>query len=402
MSTPGVMFYSHDSYGLGHLRRTLALVRFLRSRRDFSQLIVTGSPLAHGFQLPGHTDYVKLPSVRKTGRGEYEPRELAMSFNAVSDLRRDLLLSVARNFRPRLLVVDHVPGGLKGELVPTLRYLKASSCRLVLGLRDVIDEPEVVRRDWARDGSYELLERLYDQILVYGDRDVYDPVAQYGFSPDMARKTRFVGYLGRERGTGRRDQVRSSLDVGGRRLALTMVGGGEDGLELLETTLNAIQLGHDGPALEWMLLGGPLLPAQHRRRLRERARECGVFYADFVDDVAAYLDAADVVVSMGGYNSVCELLSLGKHALIVPRVWPRQEQLIRAQALSERGLVRMLEPAELEPQRLLHELSALIDNPPQPERLPLNGLDVAADSVDELLAEPLAEAPLAGAGASRR
>ena len=153
MSAPGVMFYSHDSYGLGHLRRTLALVSFLRSRRNLSQLIVTGSPLAHSFRLPGRADYVKLPSVRKTGRDEYESRELAMSFRAVSDLRRDLLLSVAQSFRPRLLVVDHVPGGLKGELVPTLRYLKASSCRLVLGLRHVIDEPEVVRRGWAGDGS---------------------------------------------------------------------------------------------------------------------------------------------------------------------------------------------------------------------------------------------------------
>lgn len=395
---PGVLFYSHDTYGLGHLRRTLAVARSLRSRRGWPQLIATGSPFAHSFRLPDGADYVKLPSVAKVGRDEYKSRYLAMPFGAISGLRQEILLSVARHFRPRLLVVDNVPAGLKGELVPTLGYLKSISCQLVLGLRDVVDEPELVRRAWAKDGSYGLLERLYDRILVYGEREIYDLPAECGFSTGLAAKTRFVGYLGRDRGGRTREEVRASLGVGSGKLALVMAGGGEDGYELLRTAMDAVELRRHEPSFEWLLLGGPMLPDGHRRRLLARVPDGSVVYSDFVDDVESYLQAADIVISMGGYNSVCELLSLGRPALIVPRVWPRREQLIRAQVLSRLGLVRWLDPSELAPERLLREMRRLLDDPPRPEQLAMNGLAAAADAVEELLPEAVADMHPATAG----
>jgi predicted glycosyltransferase len=396
---PGVLFYSHDTYGLGHLRRTLALAGFLRSLRPFSQLIVTGSALAHRFALPPGTDYIKLPSVVKVGAGAYESRFLGLSFSAIRDLRRELLLGAARHFRPNLLVVDNVPGGLKGELHPTLHYLKSISCRLVLGLRDVVDEAGWVREAWARDGSHELLDQIYDRILVYGEREIYDAVGEYGFSPRAAAKTRFVGYLGREPGRRSADCVRSGLGVGPRPLVLVMAGGGEDGYELLRAVLEAIALRRDATSFECLLLGGPLMPAPHRREVLELARERAVHYLDFSDDVPSYVRAADVVVSMGGYNSVCELLAVGKRALIVPRITPRREQLIRARALEKRGLLCALHPAELTPRRLLNEMNRLLEEGPAPARLPMTGLPGAAAALDELVEDALHDsAPIAVGG----
>jgi predicted glycosyltransferase len=169
----GVMFYSHDTYGLGHLRRTLTLARHLPAGRPaLSQLIVTGSPLAHRFALPAGTDYIKLPSVLKIGAERYEPRYLRVPFANVRDLRREILLSAVRHVTPQMLIVDNVPRGLKGELVPALRFLKDHGCLLVLGLRDVVDEADWVRTTWERDGSYELLDEVYDLILVYGRQDL--------------------------------------------------------------------------------------------------------------------------------------------------------------------------------------------------------------------------------------
>ena len=114
-----------------------------------------------------------------------------------------------------------------------------------------------------------------------------------------------------------------------------------------------------------------------------------------MDDVASYVQAADIVVSMGGYNSVCELLSLGKPALIVPRTFPRREQLIRAEALDRLGLLRMIDPADVGPHRLLAEMQALLEQPPQPQRLPMRGLPGAADEIEALLREPRADQVLA-------
>jgi predicted glycosyltransferase len=385
----GVMFYSHDTYGLGHLRRTLTLARHLPANRPaLSQLIVTGSPLAHRFTLPPGTDYLKLPSVLKMGVEDYEPRYLRVPFSDVRDLRMEILLSAARHVRPRMLIVDNVPRGLKGELVPTLRFLKDQGCLLVLGLRDVVDEGDWVRRAWERDASYELLDEVYDLILVYGRRDLYDITAEYAFSPRAEKKTRFVGYLGREPPARDIADVRAELGVGSDRLVLVMAGGGGDGYQLLSAVVEAIRLRGDRGRFDCLLLGGPLMPPEDRRRVLAMAEsETSIRYIDFVDDVASYVAAADIVVSMGGYNSVCELLSAGKSAIVVPRTAPRREQLIRAEALSRRGLLRMIHPELLTGERLLDEIDHLFDWPAaNGAGLPLDGLSGAAVAIDELLA----------------
>jgi predicted glycosyltransferase len=182
------LLYCHDTFGLGHLRRTLSLVEALHERRpDLSQLVATGSPLAHGFRLPERVDYLKLPSVAKVGAG-YAARSLPLSLADVTALRTEILTAAARHLRPDLVVVDNVPAGLGGELLPALRELRRSrGTRLVLGLRDIVDEPERIRRAWTRDGSYELLDEVYDRILVYGQPDLFDVAAEYGLSPAAQR-----------------------------------------------------------------------------------------------------------------------------------------------------------------------------------------------------------------------
>jgi predicted glycosyltransferase len=394
-----LMFYSHDTYGLGHLRRTLTLARHLRAGRPLlTQLVVTGSPMAHRFRLPAGADYIKLPSVVKVGAERYEARTLAMPFARVRDLRRELILDAARHFRPDAIVVDNVPAGLKGELEPALRELKAASCRIVLGLRDVVDEPEWVRRAWARNGSFALLDEVYDRILVYGRRDVHDVAAEYGFSPRAAAKTRYVGYLRPEPAGASVEQIRADLELEGDRLVLVMAGGGGDGYRLLRGVLDAIGLRRDGPRLDCLLLGGPFMPPEDRRRVLELAEaQRSVRFRDFVDDPAGHIAAADVIVAMGGYNSVCELLAAGRPALVVPRVSPRREQLIRAEALSARGMLRMVHPAEATPERLLAEIERLLARPERPRRMPMDGLPAAAAELDRLLAEPAAP-PFAAIG----
>ena len=394
------MFYSHDTYGLGHLKRTLMLAGFLRTRMPaLSQLVVTGSPLAHRFQLPPGADYIKLPSVVKVGAEHYEARSLALPFGRVRHLRREMLLSAARHFRPHALIVDNVPAGLKGELRPTLHSLRDTSCRLVLGLRDVVDEADWVRQAWSRDGIYELLDELYDLILVYGRRDVFDVVEKYGFSPKAAAKTRFVGYLRRAPAGRDAAEIRTELGVRrNERLVVVMAGGGGDGYDLLRAALEAIRLG-GRPGFHFLLLGGPLMPPEHRQRARAlSAKHEGVHYLDFVDDAASYVAAADVVVSMGGYNSVCELLSLRKLAIVVPRVSPRREQLIRAEVLAKRGVLRMIHPDELTADRLLEEMDRLLDDRSYPPpSFALDGLPAAAAELDLLLRSRLPAAVALGA-----
>ena len=169
-----------------------------------------------------------------------------------------------------------------------------------------------------------------------------------------------------------------------------MAGGGGDGYELLRAVVEALGQARDKSQFHCLLVGGPLMPPDDRRRVIEISRaQPSVRYLDFVEDMASYIAAADAVVSMGGYNSVCELLSLDKPALIVPRVHPRKEQLIRAQALDARGLLRMIDPAALSPPLLFDEISQLLDGRASVgASLQMDGLVGAAAEIGAQLAQP--------------
>jgi predicted glycosyltransferase len=382
------MFYSHDTFGLGHLRRTLTLANHFRaSMPNLSQLIVTGSPVANRFRLPPEADYVKLPSVTKDERGGYVARSLSSGIDVVRNMRQDIVLSAARHFQPDFFIVDHAPAGMKGEAVATLRHLKESfpQTKLIVGLRDIMDEAATVRSSWAREGVYELFDDIYDLILVYGNRNFYDVVSEYGLSSKAAAKTRFVGYLGREPGARSPAEVRASLDMQSDKLLVVTGGGGGDGKALYDAMLRDLRIGQQSD-FDCLIVGGPLLSESDTSDLRSRLGNRGnVHFLDFTDDLASYMGAADAVISMGGYNTVCEILSLQRPAIIVPRVAPRQEQLIRAEVLSGRGLVQMIHPRDLGPARLLASARELIANPVSDRPfLPMDGLGNVVSALGSL------------------
>lgn len=398
-----VMFYCHDTYGLGHLRRTLTLTNHLQATvPDVSQLVVTGSPVADWFRFPPGTDYVKLPSVTKNALGEYQPRSLSGAFEVVRNMRQDILLSAARHFEPDYFIVDHAPAGMRGEALKTLRHLKSElpCTKLVVGLRDVMDEGSAVRRLWATEGIYELFDDIYDLILVYGNRNLYDVVDEYGLSSRAAAKTRFVGYLGRQPGSQSREQIRASLGMQTDRLVVVTGGGGGDADSLYAAVMRDLQVAK-GADFDCLIVNGPFLPESDSVASRERfMREGRVHFLDFTSDLTSYLGAADVVISMGGYNSVCEILSLKKPAIIVPRTAPRTEQLIRARMLASQGLLQMIHPNDLTPGRLIAATQELLaKSSGERPYFPMDGLGNVVKALCSLVrCQPMPRQPLSADG----
>ena len=387
------MFYSHDTYGLGHLRRTLTLVNHFNVKvPGINQVVVTGSPSANRFPLPPNSDIIKLPSVTKDNGGQYVPRSLDVSMHSLRDVRQDLLVTAAHHFRPDFFLVDHAPAGMKGEVIRTLQHLREVSpeTRLIIGLRDIMDDPAVVRKQWAREGVYELLNDVYDLIMVYGKQDIYDVVSKYGLSPQAAAKTRFVGYLGRNAGKVTPAEIRAGIDMQSDHLVLVTAGGGGDGRRMIDAVLRDIRLNQGATDFDVLVVGGPLMSSADQDDISAQFAELpNAHYLDFTDDLTSYIGAADAVVSMGGYNAVCEILSLGKRGLIVPRVTPRQEQLIRAEIMSKRGYIDMIHPDDLTPGRLLHKITGMLsENHVYCPAIEMNGLDNAVRSISSLWDSP--------------
>ena len=346
-----VMVYSHDTYGLGNIRRMLAICEHLvESDEELSVLLVSGSPMVQSFRICDRIDYVKLPAIRRVERERYSARSLNIGIDQLIALRANIIRSTVADFEPDLILVDKKPLGVYDELGPALEYSRRHlrTCRHALVLRDILDAPERTARQWRDDRCDHLVRSFYDTVFVLGSQDVFDACREYEFAPDVCGKVRFCGYLARKPGLRAPAEVRAALGIDGGRLVLVTPGGGEDGFALLDAYVNALPLLPDRKDVTSLVVTGSDMPAAQKSDI---ARRCAgmprVRVLEFVDDMMAYMSAADLVVSMGGYNTFCEIASARRRAVIVPRAKPVLEQSIRAERFASRGLVSALDPEQL-------------------------------------------------------
>jgi predicted glycosyltransferase len=338
-----VMLYSHDTFGLGHLRRSRAIAQALTSDDpSLSALIVTGSPVAGRFDFPDRVDHVRLPGVVKQADGSYRSLSLGVDIDGVTRLRAALLAAAENSFRPDVIIVDKEPWGFRNEMAETLAAAQRRGARIVLGVRDVLDDPASLIEEWERKNALEAVERFYDEIWVYGVSAVHDPLACLPLSAAARQRVVFTGYLRREAPP---HAPGWQPPLGGDYVLVT-TGGGGDGADLIDWTLSAYEC-PSAPKIRAVIIYGPFLPAELRAEFDRRAAALGgrVETIGFESRIESLIEDAVGVVAMGGYNTFCEVLSLDKPAVIAPRTSPRQEQLIRAAAAERLGLLRMLHKA---------------------------------------------------------
>lgn len=355
-----LLVYSHDTFGLGNIRRMLAICQHVKaSIRDLSILIVSGSPMLQSFRVEPGIDYIKLPCLKRTEWGELGVRFLGLEVSEIVRLRRELILATVMSYRPDFVFVDKKPDGLAGELEPSLRYMKCSlfNTRIHLVLRDILDSSKATVDDWTHHGYFNILRWYYDDILVLGDRKIFDVSDEYQFPRGLREKVHHYGYVQREVPPRSRLEIRRDLGVeDAESLILVTTGGGEDGYEILAASLTASRNLAKRLAVKTLLVTGPELSADKSRVIRRIARSRDLPVIEFTDDLMSYAHAADVVISMAGYNTICELLTLGKRSIVIPRVKPVEEQRIRAERLAGLGAFRVILPNELTPQLLENAL----------------------------------------------
>lgn len=387
---PRIALYSHDAQGLGHMRRNLAIASRLVEAGGGSALLITGAREAARLPMPPGVECLTLPALRKSADGGYESRSLDLSLSTMLRIRAQTICAALDSLEPDALIVDKHPLGFRGELEPGIAMLRARGrTRLVLGLRDVLDDPATVREEWRRTGAGAAIAELYDHVWVYGDPRVYDPVREYALPRRIAAKVRYTGYIAPLGAVAARNPLRE-LDLSAGRLALCLLGGGQDGAELA-TAFARAPLPED---MAGVILAGPFMPAAGRRELRWAVAERrNLRVLDFEQEPEALLAHADRVVCMGGYNTVCEVLAAHRPALVVPRERPRAEQRLRVERLAALGLLDMLRPHELSPAAVAGWLDGEREHQPHAaELIDLGGLSRLPRLMADLL-QP-ADSPL--------
>ncbi len=387
-----ILMYSHDTFGLGHLRRCRTIAHALVERYNgLSVLIISGSTIAGAFDYRARVDFLKIPSVIKLRNGEYTSLAQHIDLQDTIMMRRSIIMHTAQSFQPDIFIVDKEPLGLRGEVEETLTYLKSRGTTLVLGLREVMDAPHLLDAEWKRKDVMTKIGRLYDDIWVYGPPNFYDPLVGLDVPAVVQDRMKYVGFL-------QRRALHSDLSAHQPEgdYILVTTGGGGDGADLVHDVMAAYEQ-DPGLTHKALIVLGPYMPGDQRAELMQRGQDIAhLEVIEFDTRMEELIAGARAVVAMGGYNTYCEILSFDRPALIVPRTTPREEQLIRAQRAAELGLVDMLLPDDArDPQRMAAVLKSLPDRQPPSQRttgLLLEGLtnitQIVGDDLRHRAAKP--------------
>ena len=382
-----VLIYSHDTFGLGHLRRCRTIAHALVERhKDLSVLILSGSPIIGSFDFRSRVDFVRIPGVIKLRDGEYTSLNLHIDIDEMLAMRASIIRHTADIFDPDLFIVDKEPLGLRGEVLETLQLLKSRGTPLVLGLRDVMDEPSALAPEWERKKVLPALDKLYDELWVYGLPQICDPLEGIKVPPSVRRKMVYTGYLERSA------PVSGGLpEMPEDPFILVTPGGGGDGEDMVDWVLRAYESDPNLPHRALIVLG-PFMNRELQNEFLARAAALPMVEAlTFESQLESLMSKASGVVAMGGYNTFCEILSFDKKALIVPRMVPRLEQFIRASRAQELGLVSMLPDDGI---RDAHAMATALRQLPQqqaPSDVIIPGLLDGLENVNRLAERHLSE-----------
>ena len=154
-----ILIYSHDSFGLGHLRRCRSIAHSLVGcYKGVSVLILSGSPIIGSFDFKARVDFVRIPGVIKLKDGDYTSLGLHIDLEQTLTMRESIIYHTAASFKPDIFIVDKEPSGLKGEVVSTLKMLHELGTINILGLRDIMDDPAALKTEWERKQVQPILE----------------------------------------------------------------------------------------------------------------------------------------------------------------------------------------------------------------------------------------------------
>jgi predicted glycosyltransferase len=388
-----VLIYSHDTFGLGHLRRCRTIAHSLVDlEKDMSVIILTGSPIIGSFNFRARVDFIRIPGVIKLRSGDYTPLSLLIDIEETLELRASIIRHTAEIFDPDIFIVDKEPLGLRGEVHDTLVMLKERGTRLVLGLRDIMDEPAALVPEWERKKVVPALRDLYDQIWVYGLPQICDPLEGIELPKSVRRKMIYTGYLHRSLPHG--PATSAPLSKIDEPYLLVTTGGGGDGEDVVDWVLRAYENDPHQPHPALLVLG-PFMHSDRQQEFLQRATKLDNVEAITFDAQMEHLMAKAVgVVAMGGYNTFCEILSFDKRALIIPRTRPRMEQYLRATRAKEYGLVSMLEDDGTRDWKSMATALRQLPQQALPSQVVLPGLMDGLTNINRLVDQTIDAAPV--------
>lgn len=379
-----IAFYSQHVLGVGHLFRSLEIVRALAGHEVS---FVTGGAEVD-LDLPPHAERLQLPGLMMSedfsrfipvgsGAGMDPAMDMDVDMDTLLEQRKTMLMEHMETFRPHVFLVELFPFGRKKfgfELLPVLeaaREGRFGPCRTACSLRDILVEKKEQAKFEKR--VLGVLNPLFDQLLVHADPNLVRLEETFPAARDITIPVNYTGYVTPRPDRQAGKELRRELQLDDLPLVVASAGGGSVGQELLHATLAASALLFPELPHRLAMFTGPYAPPEDALRLRTSAEDKDhITVRTFTNRFPAYLSAASLSVSLAGYNTTMNLLGAGVHGLVMPFDQNR-EQRMRAERLQERGALTVLDPAKLDPARLAGVMAERLGRCSSAHGVDLNG-----------------------------
>lgn len=380
-----LMFYCQHILGMGHLVRSMEIVRGLVN--DFQVCFINGGEIVTGFAIPPEVEVINLPAIKTDSEfQQLQPVDETYTLAEVQEIRKRTLLETAAAFQPDVLMIELFPfgrGKFSFELVPLMEQVKSlkPSAKVVCSLRDIV----VTKRDQTKYEAKvcKLMNQYFDLLLVHGDPQ-FQPLAEtFSRVEELHCPVHYTGYVVQPQ-----PETNPTI-VDDRPLILVSVGGGRFGHELLDCVAKAAPLLANQLPHRIQMFTGPFMPEDKFAELQTIAQDNPNLSIDrFTPNLLTYMQQADLSISMSGYNTTMNVLTTGVRAMILPFTGnDDQEQTIRAAKLEQLGVVEMIRPEDLQPDRFAQKVIASLQKQPNAIRFDFNGVAKTASLLNDLIAE---------------
>lgn len=348
-----IMIYCQPVLGIGHLVRSLEIVRALV---DFDVFFVNGGALPPLVDFPRNAELINLPPMQSDPEfRDIGPIDAAAGIEEVKKERTRRLLDVFAGIEPDILLIELFPfGRLKFdfELRPLLDAARIAQRRPVVAcsLRDIL----VRKRDQQsyEDFVIRTVNRYFDLILVHSDPGFQKLEETFPRLGELKCSIEYTGYV------ARRDQADDAPSprpaAGGVKSIVASIGGGRVGIELLRCAVEASLQMAPRLAHRLVVFTGPYLPDADCHALQALCSgHPHITVSRFAGDFLSVLRHADLSISMAGYNTCMDIIAAGIPAIVCPFTGnDNREQTIRAAKLKQAGILEIIEGPALSPAAL--------------------------------------------------
>jgi predicted glycosyltransferase len=382
MSKQKLLFYCQHILGIGHLIRSMEIVRGLLS--DFEVNFVNGGRVVEDFPIPKGVQVVNLPAIATDPEFQaLRAIDPDQTFEDVFETRKMILLDLVDRVQPDVLVIELFPFGRRrfsAELIPCIETAKARGAKVVCSLRDIV----VTKQDQSRheEKICRLMNQYFDLLLIHGDPAFQPLDLSFSRVEDLHCPVFYTGYVVQESASKDTDLPLIDRDTP---LILTSVGGGRFGHELLFCVADAAQYLEHLPH-QILVFTGPFCPPEVFAELEiKAAQRPNLVLQRYTPNLLSYMHQADLSISMAGYNTTMNVLTIGVRAMMLPFTGnDDQEQTSRAERLETLGMVRVIRPDDLQPQQFAQRVADCLQQRTPVRSFDFQGVAKTADYLKQL------------------